>query len=408
MSHRDTTAETESPPGRISSATTLSVGILALPITAQAFPWVGELALRIWISAWRLLAEPITIILWPEAQFDWSFIGRTSDTALQWSILAVNLLVGTIGGTWLTHRKIPSVVPTAIGRAVASLAAFALGTSLISYGLAKVFLQQFPAPEADRLLSQFGEASLFQLLWTCQGAAPAYSIFGGAVEIASGVAVLVPAWRILGAMLACAVMANVVALNFAYDLPVKALSLQLLGLSAWLSAPVLGRLVRWSREHATRRGGGVRSALWVWRGALGLFVVTCVLDLDGGDDLAVSRWAGARRFGDAPEDDVADGRGSGSHWQSIGLNRHGRGFVRFRDGTRSACALREETEEGFSLELNRSGHRSSFAVRVFRDDTGEVWEWSHDGAVVRARVTLIDPAEWRLRQPARWIWRSGS
>jgi len=105
---------------------------------------------------------------------------------------------------------------------------FALGTALIGYGSMKLFPSQFSRPAFIRLTEPFGQASPMGLLWTFMGVSRPYSIFAGAAEFASGVLLFVPWTATLGALLGAAVMSNVVALNFSYDVAVKLYSLHLL------------------------------------------------------------------------------------------------------------------------------------------------------------------------------------
>jgi len=105
---------------------------------------------------------------------------------------------------------------------------FALGTVLVRYGSTKLFPSQFPSPAFFTLSEPFGQASPMGLLWTFMGASRPYSIFAGAAEFVSGALLFVPWTEALGALLGAAVMSNVIALNFCYDVPAKLYSLHLL------------------------------------------------------------------------------------------------------------------------------------------------------------------------------------
>lgn len=63
---------------------------------------------------------------------------------------------------------------------------FSLAGILIDYGAAKVFLGQFSALGAERLLQKFGDASPMGLLWAFKGASPAYQVFSGVIELLAG------------------------------------------------------------------------------------------------------------------------------------------------------------------------------------------------------------------------------
>jgi len=123
------------------------------------------------------------------------------------------------------------------------LVRYELAAHLTIYAFYKVFPLQFRFPNLVRLMEPFGEFSPMGVLWNFMGASPAYTIFSGAAEIA---AALLLFWRrtaTLGALVATAVMVNVVALNYCYDVPVKLLSTHLLLMALFLLAPDAQRVV---------------------------------------------------------------------------------------------------------------------------------------------------------------------
>lgn len=118
-----------------------------------------------------------------------------------------------------------------------------LASVLLSYGWDKVFPLQMPPPGPDRLLVPIGETSPMGLLWTFMGASAAYQSFAGLGEVVAGLLLLWRRTAQLGSLVAAAVLANVVALNFCYDVPVKLFSSHLLLMSVFLLLPHAARLV---------------------------------------------------------------------------------------------------------------------------------------------------------------------
>ena len=116
---------------------------------------------------------------------------------------------------------------------------FALGAAMIVYGAAKVIQAQFPTPFLDRLVQTFGSASPMGILWTFMGTSHAYNVITGSAEMLSGILLTMRRTTFAGALLGIAVMANIVALNFCYDVPVKLYSTQLLLEAVILAAPGL-------------------------------------------------------------------------------------------------------------------------------------------------------------------------
>lgn len=120
---------------------------------------------------------------------------------------------------------------------------FALAGAMISYGAFKVIKSQFPDPTIDRLLQPYGDASPMGLLWTFMGASTPYTVFGGAMEMLGGLLLTVRRTALLGALVSFGVLANVVMLNFCYDVPVKLYSAHLLLMAVFLIVPDARRLI---------------------------------------------------------------------------------------------------------------------------------------------------------------------
>lgn len=119
----------------------------------------------------------------------------------------------------------------------------ALGTTMLSYGFAKLVPLQMPAPSLMRLLEPFGNFSPMGVLWTSIGASRPYEVVVGAAEVAGGLLVMVPQTTKVGAILCLVDTADVFALNMTYDVPVKLFALHLVFMSLVLIAPDARRLV---------------------------------------------------------------------------------------------------------------------------------------------------------------------
>jgi uncharacterized membrane protein YphA (DoxX/SURF4 family) len=119
---------------------------------------------------------------------------------------------------------------------------YLLGFTVAIYGLAKMVEGQFPIPGPGRMLDRIGELSPMGLLWTFMGHSPGYCAFTGLAELLGGVLLFYRHTTKAGALMIVAVMANVVTLNFCYDVPVKIFSTHLLLIAGFLLLPDLGRL----------------------------------------------------------------------------------------------------------------------------------------------------------------------
>ncbi len=126
---------------------------------------------------------------------------------------------------------------------------FLLGSTLIGYGMAKVIPQQFPLPALFTLDRTFYESSPMGILWTFMGASPGYTSFAGFLELIPGLLLFFQPTALLGALLGAAVLANVVALNLFYDVPVKLLSSHLLVMAIFVMLPDAGRMLHLLRNR---------------------------------------------------------------------------------------------------------------------------------------------------------------
>jgi hypothetical protein len=153
---------------------------------------------------------------------------------------------------------------------------FSLACTMFLYGTAKIIPAQFVAPGLDRLLQSFGDASPMGLLWTFMGASTGYTIFTGAGEMLGGLLLTFRRTTLLGALVTIAVMSNVVALNFFYDVPVKLFSVHLLAMALFLVLPDAKRLAQTFFLHRPAdvvQGKWLRIAGIVLRTALVVLVI---------------------------------------------------------------------------------------------------------------------------------------
>lgn len=122
------------------------------------------------------------------------------------------------------------------------LTRYYLGFTLLVYGSFKIFPLQFPIPDPSRLIEPYGDSSPMGLAWTFLGQSTGYQMFAGAAELFAGFLLFFRRTTLIGSLLSIAVMTNVAAINFFYDVPVKLFSSHLVLLSVFLAAPDLPRL----------------------------------------------------------------------------------------------------------------------------------------------------------------------
>ena len=211
-----------------------------LPFPIGWLPGTDRLAeafSQLWQTPAQLFA---THVLGVRHAIDFADTG-SSDRLADWSLLGLRLaLAALIAAGWsfasraTDHRRLHGLLRVYLR--------YSLGTTLLAYGYYKVFKSQFAAAGPTELLKTYGESSPMNLLWTFMGFSTAYNFFCGLAEAVPGVLLYFRRTTTLGALLGAAVMANVVALNFSYDVPVKLYSVHLLVAALVLLLPDARRL----------------------------------------------------------------------------------------------------------------------------------------------------------------------
>ncbi len=111
-----------------------------------------------------------------------------------------------------------------------------VAAQMLLYGFSKVFKWQFYAPEPNILYTHLGQLSNDILYWSTMGGSRSYTIFGGVLELLIAVLLLFRKTQLLGALIGIGVLANVVAINFSYNISVKLYSTFLLFFCFYLVA----------------------------------------------------------------------------------------------------------------------------------------------------------------------------
>ncbi|QJD97455.1 hypothetical protein HH214_17035 [Mucilaginibacter robiniae] len=114
---------------------------------------------------------------------------------------------------------------------------FYVGITMIAYGGVKIIKLQFPAPGLYRLLEPYGDSSPMGLAWTFMGYSKGYNYFTGLAELSCGLLLLFRKTTTLGAVIALTVAANIMAINYCFDVPVKIISTMLVVMTLF----ILGR-----------------------------------------------------------------------------------------------------------------------------------------------------------------------
>ena len=187
-------------------------------------PWVGKHILH--------LSYDITV-----------FTNGSGDTTYDYVILFTILcisLTGTLIWSLLDrNRKNYSALYYWLTVAVR----FYVGLMLFNYGMYKVIKMQFPFPGIGRLIQPYGNSSPMGLAWTFLGFSKGYNMFMGIAEVAA-LLLLFRRTVTVGAIITLMTTANVMMVNYFYDVPVKIVSTSLFVMTLFLLVPDIKRLFK--------------------------------------------------------------------------------------------------------------------------------------------------------------------
>lgn len=389
------------------------VWLYILPFPLDRLPVVdgrvAELA-----APWHALVAAVGALLGVEAAPRHSGSGDTTYHYV--SALCLALLAAPIAAAWSLRARERGVSGRLLDRTRA-WASLYLGATMLLYGWAKLIPSQFPAPGPDRLIVPYGDSSPMGLLWTMMGASAGYEVFTGAIEVAAGILLFFRRTALTGALLAAAALANIVALNFCFDVPVKLYSSHLLALALFVLAPDLPRVVGVLRNRPTAPReldpyplAGARRRVAA-AGKLGLLALACVRPAVLGLEHATSvgRLAPPGPLhGVYRVEKFSRGDGSGEiegpeRWLRVGINQVGVGAIQTADGTGRRYRLTiDAARSKLTWKQGAAGESYDLLYRT-ADDGALVLSGEFAGELID--VTLRrQPDEFPLTsRPFRWV-----
>lgn len=121
---------------------------------------------------------------------------------------------------------------------------YVVAITIIGYGIDKVIPVQMSHPSLNILTEPYGNTNRFNILWGFMGISPGYMMFTGSFEVIGGLMLFFRRTMVAGYLLIIAILTNVVALNWFYNVGVKMFSMQLLLFTLFLLAPYLKNLLQ--------------------------------------------------------------------------------------------------------------------------------------------------------------------
>jgi hypothetical protein len=350
--------------------------LYALPFPLGWFPFtdfVWEFYNKLWMSPIALAGKQIfaldyEITVMPNGS------GDTTYNYVQVFLFAVIALAGTI--VWSVVDRKRSNYEKLLYWFIIFLRYY-LGLILLGYGFVKVIKTQFPFPSISRLMKSYGESSPMGLLWTFMGYSTAYNIFTGLGEVLGGFFLFFKRTKVLGALIAIAVMSNVVVLNFAYDVPVKLFSTHLLAVAILLIVPDIHRLINFfvlnkqvqpTPLQPVYSNERTKTIYWITKGAFIVFLLT--MNVVQGLDMQ-------KQWGDAVPtpplygvydvetfvingDTIPSVQNETRRWKKIIIDKKERGTIQYMDGASVPWKLSADT---ISHTLKGSSYDSTNVYR---------------------------------------------
>ncbi|WP_207420739.1 hypothetical protein [Desertivirga brevis] len=169
--------------------------------------------------------------------------GGSGDTLYHYITLLLILIISILGATfwsWLDRKKKQYFN---LHYWLLAIVRYYLALTFIHYGLVKVIKLQFSSPDLTRLLTPYGDSSPMGLAWTFFGFSDGYNIFIGICELFAAL-LFFRRTATLGALICIAVSANIMAINYFFDVPVKILSTMLFVMSLFLLVPNFKQLFK--------------------------------------------------------------------------------------------------------------------------------------------------------------------
>lgn len=254
-----------------------------------------------------------------------------------------------------------------------TLTRYYLAFSLLAYGISKVFYNQFFIPDWG-FVTKLSDLVPQHVLWSFMASSRSYQFFGGLMEIIPALLLLFRKTSALGALLAIAVLINILMLNIGYDVSLKLILFHLLLFGVFVLAPnlkklfrlfVLNDLVQLAKVQSNT-GRKNRSAWLLLKfGVIAFIVFTDVkVNVDRMKEKAL--FSPGTIFGMAEVQEFRLKRDSVipdmDYWKKLDLSPNNRAFVQYLNDSVAYYSFTSDTKRR-SLELS-SNEDSTFSCKL--------------------------------------------
>lgn len=137
-----------------------------------------------------------------------------ADTFINWAVVALIALVGTI--VW-TIRDQKRIAYDQLYYWLRVIVRYRLAVAILAYGFIKLFPMQAPLPSLSNLNTPYGEFTAWKLFSLSLGITPSYESFLGIVEISGAILLLNRKTTVIGTLIILPFLGNVFVSNLAYE-----------------------------------------------------------------------------------------------------------------------------------------------------------------------------------------------
>lgn len=170
-------------------------------------------------------------------------LGGSGDTSFGWAQLWFFLtasLLGCIIWSVIDHRRKSYVQ---LNYWLCLFTRYYIALIAFLYGIIKLYAQQMPFPSISQMSTPLGDFLPMRFSWLFIGYSKPYEIFSGVMECFAGLLLLYRRTATLGILMATVIFINVMALNLAYDIPVKIFSMEIVLMCLFLLANEFNRIL---------------------------------------------------------------------------------------------------------------------------------------------------------------------
>lgn len=219
----------------IVSSVFLLLGIVLIPFPFDLFPFQNRITDFFFGKLIGITADGLFEITLKDTKV-------YSDSVSMYILILLLLFISVLLGILLLRIRKWGMPAEQLSSFVYRMGCYYLALQLLQYGLDKVFKAQFYLPEPNTLYTPLGQVSKDLLFWSSMGASYSYTFFTGAAEVVAAVLIIFKRTRLLGLLAGFALLLHITAINFSFDISVKAYSCFLLLLSIYLLIPFISRL----------------------------------------------------------------------------------------------------------------------------------------------------------------------